>query len=122
MPHARLIAVPIALAAFLVIAQAWADEPSTTAPPKADASQTKPADTAQAKQIAAAKKADASKTAANAAKKDRRDCLTSTGSRIPARPGECLNEPGHSFGHDDIDRTGATTAGGALRLMDPTLR
>jgi len=48
------------------------------------------------------------------------ECLTETGSRIAANDSHC-STPGHSFTSDDIDRTGATTAAGALRLMDPSL-
>jgi hypothetical protein len=29
--------------------------------------------------------------------------------------------PGRSYSHDDLERTGATTAGGALRLLDPSV-
>jgi hypothetical protein len=119
MRHMRFVALSLVLAC-LGASSAWADEPSTTTPPKPDASQTKSADAAQAKQIAAAKKADAGKTAANTSK-DRPDCIKSTGSRIPARPGECLSEPGHSWSRDEVDSTGKNTAGGALRQMDPLL-
>ena len=47
-------------------------------------------------------------------------CLTHTGSRIPNPRSNCIGV-GHSFTQDDISRTGATSAGGALRLMDPSL-
>jgi hypothetical protein len=45
------------------------------------------------------------------------DCLTQTGSRIA---GHCSG-PGRSYSKDDIDRTGAETAGDALQLMDPSI-
>jgi hypothetical protein len=47
-------------------------------------------------------------------------CL-STGSRIPARPGTNCIAPGRSYSRTDIDQTGQTTAGGALRDLDPAL-
>ena len=47
-------------------------------------------------------------------------CLTETGSRIAANDSHC-SAPGRSYTSDDIDRTGATTAAGALRLMDPSI-
>ena len=46
-----------------------------------------------------------------------RACLRDTGSRIPPRPHECSGF-GRSYSKEDIDRTGATTLGGALRLLD----
>jgi hypothetical protein len=47
-------------------------------------------------------------------------CVTQTASRIPRDPGTC-DGFGRSYSRDDIDRTGSTTAGGALRLLDPGL-
>ena len=47
-------------------------------------------------------------------------CVQDTGSRIPAQSGACSGF-GHTFTHDDIDRTGETTPGDALRLLDPTI-
>jgi len=47
-------------------------------------------------------------------------CVTQTASRIPRDPGDC-DGFGRSYSREDIDRTGATTAGGALRLLDPGL-
>jgi hypothetical protein len=46
-------------------------------------------------------------------------CLTQTGSRISVK-GECRGT-GRSYTNDDISGTGATTAGGALRLLDPSI-
>jgi hypothetical protein len=106
MRPARLIAMSITVGAVLGLAPAWSDEPSAATPPKATAPHKKP---------------DSSKTAANAANKERPDCFKSTGSRIPPRPGECLSEPGHSWSHDDFDSTGKATAGGGLRTLDPSL-
>jgi hypothetical protein len=47
-------------------------------------------------------------------------CLTQTGSRIAASNGNCT-AIGRSYSSDDISRTGATTAAGALPLLDPSL-
>ena len=46
-------------------------------------------------------------------------CVKQTGSRIPADDASC--RPGRAYTSDDIDRTGATTAGDALRLLDPSV-
>ncbi len=119
MRHTRLMGLAVILAASLAASGAWADEPAPTPSPKADKSHTT-TNTSQAKDSSATKKADPRKTAANTSK-DRPNCIKSTGSRIPARPGECLSEPGHSWSRDDVESTGKTTAGGALRQMDPLL-
>ena len=47
-------------------------------------------------------------------------CVTQSASRIPRDPGNC-DGFGRSYSRADIDRTGSTTAGGALRLLDPAL-
>ena len=46
-------------------------------------------------------------------------CLM-TGSRIASREGDCFT-PGRSYSTDDIGRTRATTAAGALRQLDPSI-
>ena len=46
-------------------------------------------------------------------------CLSQTGSRIAGGDAHC-SAFGRSYSNDDIDRTGATTAGEALRLLDPS--
>jgi len=46
-------------------------------------------------------------------------CLTQTGSRISAK-GKC-RATGRSYTSDDIRRTGATTVGEALPLLDPSI-
>ena len=43
-----------------------------------------------------------------------------TGSRLPAASNNCMT-PGHSYTGDQITSTGATTTGGALQLLDPSL-
>jgi hypothetical protein len=47
-------------------------------------------------------------------------CLHDTGTRLPVKPGTCSGV-GRSYGADDVSRTGATTAGGALGLLDPSV-
>jgi hypothetical protein len=48
-------------------------------------------------------------------------CMHDTGTRIKLPPGECSASAGRSYSKEDVDRTGKTTAGGALRLMDPSI-
>jgi hypothetical protein len=50
-----------------------------------------------------------------------RNCLQSTGSLIPAKPGECLPVAGRSYSQEDIRRTGAVNTADALRLLDPSV-
>jgi len=47
-------------------------------------------------------------------------CLKDTGSRIPSDGASC-SAFGRSYSSDDINRTGSTTASGALRLLDPSI-
>jgi hypothetical protein len=47
-------------------------------------------------------------------------CAPQSDSRLPASDRKCP-EFGHSWTSQDIQRTGATTVGDALRLLDPTL-
>jgi hypothetical protein len=47
-------------------------------------------------------------------------CLSQTGSRIARNDAHC-SAFGRSYSNEDIDRTGSTTAGDALRLLDPGL-
>jgi hypothetical protein len=47
-------------------------------------------------------------------------CLTQTGSRITGDEGHC-SAFGHSYSNTDIERTGATSADDALRLLDPSI-
>lgn len=48
-----------------------------------------------------------------------RDCLRSTGSLIPAKPGHCLPVAGRTYSQKDLRRTGALTTADALRMLDP---
>jgi len=47
-------------------------------------------------------------------------CLSQTGSRIPGNNANC-SAIGRSYSSDDISGTGSTTAGEALRLLDPSI-
>jgi uncharacterized low-complexity protein len=58
---------------------------------------------------------NASKTAAQ-----NPGCLSQTGSRITSTGTQC-SAFGRSYSNEDIQRTGATTADDALRLMDPAI-
>jgi len=51
-------------------------------------------------------------------------CLRETGSRITKRAGKprCTAQPGRVYTKDDIDRTGYTDLGDALRALDPSIR
>lgn len=48
------------------------------------------------------------------------NCLTDTGSRIPSGKSGCRGF-GNSYSHDDIDRTGKTSAADALATLDPSV-
>lgn len=47
-------------------------------------------------------------------------CVNQSGSLIPQARGACAGL-GHTYSRADIDHTGATTVGEALRLLDPTI-
>ena len=47
-------------------------------------------------------------------------CVGATATRLPVNPGECAGF-GHTWTQSDLDKTGATTVGDALRYIDPTL-
>lgn len=50
-----------------------------------------------------------------------RQCIRDTGSHIPPPKGQCLPVAGNSYSQQDIQQTGATTVGGALRMLDPSV-
>jgi hypothetical protein len=56
-----------------------------------------------------------------AVRPDDRQCLRSTGSLIPPKPGQCLPVAGRSYGPEDIRRTGARTTAEALQMLDPSV-
>jgi hypothetical protein len=47
--------------------------------------------------------------------------MRDSATRIKLAPNECSASAGRSYSKEDVDRTGKTTAGGALRLMDPSV-
>jgi hypothetical protein len=55
----------------------------------------------------------------HAAAAENPSCLTHTGSRIGGK-GKCRGT-GRSYTSDDLKRTGKTTVGGALPLLDPSI-
>lgn len=60
--------------------------------------------------------------AATSASQKNPACMSETGSRLPSSGANAnCSALAHSYSSDDIDRTGATTTGGALRLLDPSL-
>jgi hypothetical protein len=60
------------------------------------------------------------KAAASEAVAQNPACLSQTGSRIAGTGAHC-SAIGRSYSSDDINRTGSTTAGEALRLLDPSI-
>jgi hypothetical protein len=50
-----------------------------------------------------------------------RNCLQTTGSMIPAKPGTCLPVAGRSYSQQDIRNTGSPTLGPALQQLDPSI-
>lgn len=53
---------------------------------------------------------------------DSRQCIRDTGSHIPPPKGQCLPVAGSSYSRQDIQRTGATNVGHALRMLDPSVQ
>jgi hypothetical protein len=48
-------------------------------------------------------------------------CALPSGSRIPAKPGQCSPFPGRSYSQQDINRTGQSQVGDALPMLDPSI-
>ena len=48
-------------------------------------------------------------------------CLTETGSRIKRKSSQCLNVTGRRYDRDDVNSTGQTNVGDALRQLDPRI-
>jgi len=67
--------------------------------------------------------APASSTGGKAAQRpvDERHCLRQTGSHIPPKEGKCIPMPGRAYDKKDIERTGETELGPALRKLDPSV-
>ena len=57
----------------------------------------------------------------NPLKPGNRNCLQTTGSLIPAKPGTCLPVAGRSYSQQDILNTGSQTLGPALQQLDPSI-
>ena len=47
-------------------------------------------------------------------------CVQGTGSKIPHKASPCAN-PGRSYSDEEIKKTGMTSAGDALRMVDPAI-
>ena len=99
--------------AFVASAQT-APDPAPPAPAPAPAPDT--VTPAPGPEADAAKAATASKAIAD------RNCLKYTGSRITPRADKqgrkCISASGRGYSREDIDRTGATDIGTALRMLD----
>ncbi|AIF47208.1 hypothetical protein HY57_07920 [Dyella japonica A8] len=85
---------------------------------------------AMAQQEPAAGATDPSSQQQNAVHKDpsqtplkpgNRNCIQSTGSLIPAKPGTCLPVAGRSYTQQDIRNTGQQDTGRALEQLDPSI-
>jgi len=50
-----------------------------------------------------------------------RNCLQTTGSLIPAKPGTCLPVAGRTYTQQDIRNTGQLDTGRALEQLDPSI-
>jgi len=68
--------------------------------------------------------ADAASAAAtgSVSRTDSSRCLSETGSAIKPTTGNCMAVNGRSYSREDMDRTGATTLGGALSNLSITNR
>ena len=49
------------------------------------------------------------------------DCIKDTGTRIEDANRKCVGVPGSSYTQQDLQRTGETDAGSALKKLDPRL-
>lgn len=65
--------------------------------------------------------AKASRAGKSVIKPGDRHCLRSTGSLIPAKPGECLPVAGRSYSADELRRTGTNDNARALQTLDPSI-
>lgn len=99
-----LIALAITLAAPLAMAQTSATGSATVQAAPADAAGQAPASASQ-----------------SPLKPGNRNCLQTTGSLIPAKPGTCLPVAGRSYSAQDIRNTGSPTLGPALQQLDPSI-
>ncbi len=63
--------------------------------------------------------APAARTAANAPREA--DCIRDTGSRIPSPDHPCRNVPGSTYSQQELEMTGQTNPGAALRQLSPSV-
>jgi outer membrane cobalamin receptor len=49
-------------------------------------------------------------------------CIEQTGTRFPTRKGHCVNATGEVVTREELEGTGATNAGDALRRTTPSVR
>lgn len=106
-----MLALAVSLAAVTAQAQTTNEQVPTAAPAPAE----------QAPQAAPDGQAP---VAADGRKRlSEENCLRHTGSRITQRDGKprCTGQPGRVYSKDDIDRTGHTNLGDALRALDPAM-
>jgi len=87
----------------------------------AASAQTAPAQDRDDAATAAQTDAKTDPAAAQAARKDP-NCLTQTGSRVHTRGKPACAGYGRSYDRKDLERTGETDVGQALRKLDPRLR
>jgi len=64
---------------------------------------------------------DSHATASSKAFATQANCSMVTGSHIPPKPGQCNTSPGRTLSGEDIDRTGQTNLGDALKMLDPSI-
>jgi hypothetical protein len=50
-----------------------------------------------------------------------RPCALATASRIPTKPGECSATPGRTYSQTEVQQTGQTNVGDAMRMLDPSI-
>ena len=101
----RSLALLLSLAAFSVQAQAAVDAATETGD----------------QEIAAITADDGDQPVVDKAGKNS-NCIQETGTRIKRRDGNgCNGLAGRSYSKEDIDSTGASDAGDALRLLDPSI-
>jgi len=74
---------------------------------------------AQAQSTGATADATSAAATTNVSSTDSSHCLTETGSAIKRASGNCMPVNGRSYTREDMDRTGATTVGGALTQLAP---
>lgn len=104
------------LAAALAAGAASAQTAQADARVQADAAAASPA------QVQAGVQADAKTDVDAAAARKDPYCLTQTGSRVQPRGKQGCVGYGRSYDRKELDRTGETDVGQALRKLDPRLR